>query len=250
MTDPSTPPPSPASQPAPQPTSSGAYDEDRAEALIRDWTTPTVPPLVPELTLHLATELTPLWEATEETLQQTGLPPPFWAFCWAGGQALARWVLDNPDAVEGRRVMDFATGCGVAALAAAKAGAERVQGNEIDAYALTALRLNAALNKVRVAPLDGDVIGSVDRAWDVVLAADVLYEKALADRVLPWLQALAATGTRVLLADPGRSYLPGTDEGVSSSGGRLVALATYDVAVPEAIEDRSVRTTTVFALVP
>ncbi|WP_413208169.1 class I SAM-dependent methyltransferase [Rhodospirillum sp. A1_3_36] len=199
------------------------------------------PPLVPEIRLRLATEITPLWQATEIVLEKEGVPPPFWAFCWAGGQALARHVLDHPETVRGRRVLDFAAGCGVCGIAAALAGAKAVEGNEIDPVAMEAMSMNAALNGVDLLPQEGDVVGSLDRVWDVVLAGDVCYEKPLAERVIPWMRALAARGTRVLIADPGRSYLP-------SQG--LSALATYSVPVSRELEDRDIRETTVYALLP
>ncbi|ABC21377.1 class I SAM-dependent methyltransferase [Rhodospirillum rubrum] len=201
----------------------------------------TTPPLLPEMSLYLATEVTPLWEATEVALERHGVPPPYWAFCWAGGQALARHLIDHPEIVRGRRVLDFAAGCGVCAIASALAGAKAVDAAEIDSFALAAIALNATLNKVAVTSLDGDVIGALDRGWDVVLAGDVCYERPMADRVIPWLRALAGRGTKVLLADPGRAYLPGTG---------LSALATYEVPVSRDLEDRDIRSTTVYALLP
>lgn len=224
----------------------GAGPEDaarlRARRFVSTHTAPTRPPLVPELTLALATEVTPLWEATEAELAAHDLPPPFWAFCWAGGQALARYVLDHPETVRGRRVLDFAAGCGVCALAAARAGATPpVEANEIDAFALAAITLNAEANGLPLRPLPGDVVGALDRAWDVVLAADICYEEPMAGRVIAWLRALAGRGTRVLLADPGRAYLPATG---------LSALATYAVPVSRDLEDREIRDTTVYALLP
>nr|WP_207160344.1 methyltransferase [Rhodospirillum rubrum] len=201
----------------------------------------TTPPLLPEMSLYLATEVTPLWEATEVALERHGVPPPYWAFCWAGGQALARHLIDHPEIVRGRRVLDFAAGCGVCAIASALAGAKAVDAAEIDSFALAAIALNTTLNKVAVTALDGDVIGTLDRCWDVVLAGDVCYERPMADRVIPWLRALAGRGTKVLLADPGRAYLP-------KSG--LSALATYEVPVSRDLEDRDIRSTTVYALLP
>ncbi|MDE1968147.1 MAG: methyltransferase [Alphaproteobacteria bacterium] len=204
---------------------------------VRDHTAVVSPPLVPEIRLHLATEVTPLWQATEATLQQTQLPPPYWAFAWAGGQALARHLLDHPALVSGRRVLDFGAGSGVVAIAAAKAGA-RVTAAEPDRFALAALALNAALNKVDIVVENGDVLAT-DGGWDTVLAGDMCYERPLAERLIPWLAARARGGALVLLGDPGRAYLP--------TGG-LHALARYWVPTPLDLEDREARETTVWQL--
>jgi predicted nicotinamide N-methyase len=212
-----------------------------ARTFIESQTAIVHPPLLPEIALRLATEVTPLWEATEAMLETSGMAPPFWAFCWAGGQALARHVLDNPETVRGRRVLDFAAGGGVCGIAAVLAGAKAVEGNEIDPMAMVAMEMNAALNGVTLAPREGDVVGALDRVWDVVLAGDVCYERPMADRVIPWLRALAARGTRVLVADPGRAYLP--KQGLS-------ALSTHTVPVSRELEDRDFRETTVYALLP
>ena len=198
-------------------------------------------PLVPEIRLHLATEVTPLWQATESELARSGLEPPFWAFAWPGGQALARYVLDRPELVRNRRVLDIAAGSGLAAIAAAKAGAARVVANEIDDFAAVALALNAALNGAAVEVSRRDLLGgSVDR-FDVVLAGDVCYERPMTERIVPWLRARAAEGALVLLGDPGRAYLP-------SSG--LVELARYDVPTTLELEDRTLRETVVWRVMP
>jgi predicted nicotinamide N-methyase len=188
-------------------------------------------PLAPELSLHLADETLPIWEKTEEALGEVGLPPPFWAFAWAGGQALARYVLDNPDLVAGRRVLDFACGCAISGLAAARAGASQVDASEIDAFAVAAAQANARLNALAIAPALRDVVGE-DDGWDVVLAGDVFYEGPGAARIETWLARLHARGALVLIGDPGRSFLP---------QGRLQQLARYDVAVTRDLEDREVR---------
>lgn len=188
-------------------------------------------PLAPELSLHLADETLPIWEKTEEALGEAGLPPPFWAFAWAGGQALARYVLDNPDLVAGRRVLDFACGCAISGLAAARAGASQVDASEIDAFAVAAAQANARLNALAIAPALRDVVGE-DDGWDVVLAGDVFYEGPGAARIETWLARLHARGALVLIGDPGRSFLP---------QGRLQQLARYDVAVTRDLEDREVR---------
>ena len=178
---------------------------DRA-AFVRANTVPTQAPLVPELTLHLATEITPIWQATEDWLRETGTEPPFWAFAWPGGQALARHLLDHPQAVAGRRVLDFAAGCGIAAIAAARAGATRVEAAEIDPLAVAAIRANAAINGAAVSASAEDVVGCPCR-WDLILCGDVCYEAPMTGRILPWLRGLAAAA-EVWLADPGRAYLP------------------------------------------
>jgi len=207
------------------------------DAFIRANTEIARPALVPELRLHLATEITPLWQATEKTLAEGNLPPPFWAFPWAGGQALARHVLDHPEIVRGRRVLDFAAGSGLVALAAAHAGAAEVTAVEIDAFAEAAMRLNAALNGLTITPLCSDIVGQPQPGLDVLLVGDICYERPLAERVMAWLKALSATGTTVLMGDPGRTYLP-------KQG--LEALATYTVPTSRELEDREIRETTVW----
>jgi len=205
-------------------------------AFVRAETTLAAPPLVPEIRLHLASEVVPLWQATEETLTRRGLPPPYWAFAWPGGQAIARHVLDNPDLLRGARVLDFAAGSGLAAIAAAKAGAANIVAAEIDEFALAAIALNARVNGVRVETISEDIVGWPS-AWDVVLAGDVCYERPMAERVARWFAALAAAGTQVLMADPGRAYLP--REG-------LVEVARYEVPTSLDLEDRKQRETIVW----
>ncbi|MBW8268248.1 class I SAM-dependent methyltransferase [Caldovatus aquaticus] len=213
---------------------------DAAEAFIRAHTAVARAPLVPEIALHLATEVTPIWQATEAWLSQANVAPPFWAFAWPGGQALARLLLDEPARVAGRRVLDFAAGCGIGAIAAARAGAARVEAAEIDPLAAAAVRLNAALNGVAVAVVAADLVGAACR-WDTVLAGDVCYEAPMTRRILPWLRGLAAAGAEVLLADPGRAYLP--REG-------LAPLARYAVPTTRELEDREERAVTVHRLLP
>ena len=198
------------------------------------------PPLTPEIKLHLATEITPIWEATEATLAQMNLPPPYWAFAWAGGQALTRFLLDHPDWVKGKRVLDFASGSGLSAIGAAKAGAASVQAAEIDDYAIAAIALNARINNVAIDLVREDLVGVAPR-WDVVLAGDVCYERPMAERVIAWFRALAGRGVAILMGDPGRAYLP-------QSG--LVELARYQVPTSLELEDRTVRETIVWRLMP
>ena len=166
------------------------------------------PPLLPEIRLHLATEITPIWQATEETLARSGLPPPYWAFAWAGGQALARYLLDHPEIVAGRSVLDFGAGSGLVAIAAAKAGAASVLAAEIDHFAAAAIAANATLNGVAITVTTADVLDGLDHRWEIVTAGDICYERPMAGRVISWLRALAARGSLVLLGDPGRAYLP------------------------------------------
>ncbi|MEQ1952767.1 methyltransferase [Mesorhizobium sp. CN2-181] len=194
------------------------------------------PPHVPEIALYLADEAHDLWHRTEEELEAIGLPPPFWAFAWAGGQGLARHILDNPNIVQGRTILDFATGSGLVAIAAAKAGAASVTAVDIDPFCGAAIALNAAANGVSVRFSDDDLMGR-DESWDIVLAGDVFYDRALTDRIVPWFSALAARGASVLVGDPGRSYLPKD---------RVQPLAVYQVQVTRALEDAEVKRTTVW----
>ena len=208
-----------------------------AAAFIRANTAREAPPLVPEVTLHLATELVPIWRATEEDLEKMGLPPPYWAFAWAGGQALARYILDNPAIVAGKRVLDFASGSGLVAVAAAQAGAASVTANDIDPYAVAAIRANAEANGVVLTVCGDDVVGDDAAEWDVILAGDICYEQPLADRVTAWLRGLAGAGKTVLIGDPGRTYLP--KEG-------LEWVVRYAVKTTRELEDTEVRNAVVW----
>jgi predicted nicotinamide N-methyase len=209
-----------------------------AEAFVRAHTRPGRAALVPELTLHLATEITPIWQATEDWLSTQNIAPPFWAFAWPGGQALARYILDNPALVAGRLVLDFATGCGIAALAAARAGASRVEASEIDTLAIAATLLNARENGLCLTGLSEDVVGSACR-WDIILCGDVCYEAPMARHILPWLQRMDADGAEIWLADPGRAYLPREN---------LAELACYDVPTSLELEDHTSRRTVLYRL--
>ena len=197
------------------------------------------PPHVPELRLHLASEAHELWLKTEEELEEIGLPPPFWAFAWAGGQGLARYVLDHPESVCGKRVLDFASGSGLVAIAAAKAGAAKVLAADIDPWTETAIRLNAALNDVDISFTGLDLVGKPVEA-DVLLAGDVFYDRTFADLLVPWFLELTEKGVIVLVGDPGRAYLPKE---------RLRAEATYQVPVTRALEDSEVKKTTVWRFI-
>jgi predicted nicotinamide N-methyase len=206
------------------------------DAFVRAETRLRPVPHAPEICLHVADEATELWRRTEEELGQLGLPPPFWAFAWAGGQALARYLLDHPEAVRGRRVLDFASGSGLVAIAAAKAGAAEVDACDIDPFAIAAIGINAAANGVGVAAVEADLVGR-DGGWDTVLAGDVCYERDLAQRATGWLFGLSRRGATVLIGDPGRSYLPND---------RLEAVATYRVPVTRSLEDSDVKQSTVW----
>lgn len=207
-----------------------------AADFIRAHTALARPTLVPEIPLWSATEITPLWQATEAWLAARDLAPPFWAFAWPGGQALARHVLDHPRLVAGRRVLDFAAGGGIAAIACARAGAASVAAAEIDPLARAAIALNAAENGVAVTVAAEDVVGTRGQ-WDLILAGDVCYEALMTARILPWLRA-RARGAEVILADPGRAYLPAG----------LAALARYRVPTTRELEDRDSREVTLYRL--
>ncbi|MCJ2062030.1 methyltransferase [Methylobacterium sp. J-088] len=199
-------------------------------------------PHAPEIRLHVADEATALWEKTEEEMESIGLPPPFWAFAWAGGQALARYILDNPDRVTGARIIDFASGSGLVAIAAARAGAQHVTASDLDPFAMAAIRLNAAANDVAglIEPVSDNLLGTEPEV-DLVLAADVFYERDLAEAVTTWLFGLQARGVQVLIGDPGRTYLPRD---------RLECLATYAVPVSRSLEDTEIKRSHVWRLRP
>ena len=165
-----------------------------------------------------------------------GLPPPFWAFAWAGGQALARYVLDNPTLVRGKRVLDFACGSGLVGLAAALAGARLVEASDIDPFAVAAIEANAAENRVAVTARCEDLIGA-DEGWDAVLAGDVAYEKDMAGAATDWLAALHRRGATVLVGDPRRTYL---------ALDRLESVIEYRVPVTRELEDSEIKRTGVF----
>lgn len=206
---------------------------------IRANTALIAPPHVPEIRLHLADEAHDLWHRTEEELQEIGVEPPFWAFAWAGGQGLARYILDNPQIVAGKRVVDFATGSGLVAIAAMKAGAAGVLASDIDPFCADAVALNAAANGVTVSTTDRDLVGEAP-GCDVLLAGDVFYDRAFAARLVPWLRDLSAAGVTVLVGDPGRAYLPRE---------KLTELARYEVPVTRILEDAEVKRTTVWQFV-
>ena len=212
---------------------------DPRRALIVTGTRPARPELVPEVLLHLAEDTTALWQHLEEEHGAAGSEPPFWAAAWAGGQAVARHVLDTPALVAGRTVLDVASGSGLCAVAAAKAGAARVLAADIDELSVVAVAENAALNGVEVEPVLADLLAGDPPAVDVVLAGDVWYERRMAERFLAWLRRCRDAGCEVLVGDPGRAFLPRE---------ALVELARYDIAADESLESAAVRHAAVFTL--
>ncbi len=196
-------------------------------------------PLVPEISLYVAHEAVPLWQKTEEQLGEMGLPPPFWAFAWVGGQALARYILDNPDIVCGKKVLDLASGSGLVGIAAMMAGAGVVTAADIDGFALAAIRLNAKTNNVVVAVCGDDLLDGVPPDVEVIVVGDLCYEKLLAERLMSWLKIAVERGICVLIGDPGRSYLPQDS---------LVSCASYDVPVTRDLEDTEIKNSQVWRL--
>jgi predicted nicotinamide N-methyase len=197
------------------------------------------PPHTPEIALYLADEVTPIWRMTEEELGRIGLPPPFWAFAWAGGQALARYLLDHPGVVAGKRVLDFAAGSGLVGIAAMKAGAASALCADIDGFCAAAVALNAEANGVALDFTDENLLDAPPPPVEVIAAGDICYEKPLAERVLAWLDEARARGTTVLIGDPGRAYFPRQG---------LERLAEYQVPTTRELEDMEVKKTAVYAL--
>ena len=219
--------------------------DDPALRLIRAYTELRSPAIVPEIKLHLGRDMLELWQQTEVALYARAVatgdtPPPYWAFAWPGGQAVARYILDRRNEFSGRSLLDFGAGSGLVAIAGALAGAEPVIAAEIDAGARIAMELNAAANGVFVEAIEYDIIGGSGR-WQTICAGDICYERPLAEHAIAWLRQLAAEGAEVLIGDPGRNYLP--DSG-------LRRLATYEVPTSREIEDRDMRETSVYRLLP
>jgi predicted nicotinamide N-methyase len=194
---------------------------------------------IPEVSLHLADQITPVWRSTEQAMGPLGLAPPFWAFAWAGGQAVARYVLDHPSEAAGRTVLDFASGSGLCAIAALKAGAASALAVDIEPLCAAAIALNAEANGVAAASLIADILDRPPPAVDLILAGDICYEKPLAARVLAWLTLAHHAGTRVLIGDPHRTYFPAKG---------LVPLADYQVPTTRELEDRDVKQAGVWTL--
>jgi len=212
---------------------------DDLTAFIRINTRLSPVPLVPQIRIYGADEATALWQKTEDELERGYGPPPFWAFAWAGGQALARYILDHPELVQDKYVLDFASGSGLVAIAAAIAGAREVEANDIDPFAGEAVRLNSIENGVAVKTRIVNLIGSIE-PWDIIFAGDISYERDTAAGVSNWLEARAKAGTLVLIGDPGRAYLPRE---------KLRSLASYDVPVTLALEDVAIKRTDVWCFV-
>jgi predicted nicotinamide N-methyase len=208
-------------------------------AFIRANTILTAPALVPEIRLYLATESVPIWQKTEDQLGEMNVPPPFWAFPWAGGQALARYVLDHPELVAGKRVLDLGCGSGLTAIAPMLAGAASVLAADIDEIALVAVAVNAAENGVVIETTSADLLAASPAAYDVVMVGDLFYERQLADRVLAYIEKAVAGGAVVLIGDPKRNYFP---------TGRFTSCATYAVPVSRELEDSELKQTTVWRL--
>lgn len=213
------------------------------EGFIRANTARERPAMVPEFELWLASEYVPIWQATEEWLEAQNIDPPYWAFCWPGGQAIARYLLDNPAEVRGKQVIDFAAGSGISSLAAARAGARSVLANDIDAMSLAATRLNAQGNGLHVDLSDADWLAGPDGepAAEIVIAGDVCYEREMSQRALAWLRSHAARGRLVLLGDPGRNYF-------SAQG--LEERARYTIPTSLQLENRGMRETVVWRVLP
>lgn len=210
------------------------------DAFIRANTRLLAVPLTPDIVLYLADEAVPLWHKTEEEIGEAGLPPPFWAFAWAGGQALARYVLDNASLLRGKSVLDLASGSGLVGIAAMKAGASSVTVADIDGFACAAAVLNAAANGVTLSACQDDLLaGQSCETWDVILAGDIFYERDTAQRAFDFLSAHAARGVAVLIGDPGRSYLPRD---------KLRRIADYSVPVTRDLEDTEIKQTAVWQL--
>jgi predicted nicotinamide N-methyase len=213
----------------------------RRRAFIRHWTHLQAPPLVPEVRLHLAERVMPLWEALARDAAEPELPPPYWAFAWAGGQALARYVLDHPELVRDRRVVDLATGSGLCAIAATLAGARELLAIDIDPWAREAVALNASANGVHIPFAGDDPLDTEPPDTDVILAGDIGYEWALAERGVTWLRRAASKGVEVLVGDPERHHLP--HEGLHEA-------CVYEVPTTNDLEQAPSKRTTIYRVLP
>ncbi|MFD2204359.1 class I SAM-dependent methyltransferase [Kiloniella antarctica] len=208
------------------------------KAFIKENTRPSGTPLLgDQIQLYLAVEDLPFWQHGEKELETLGLDIPFWAFAWAGGQALAQYILNHPHVVKGKRVLDFACGCGLQAIAAKLAGAKDVLAVDIDPFAITATKLNAELNNVRINTCVENLVGEPNAGWDLILAGDVCYEGPMAEEITQWLKDLSHQGTTVLMGDPGRTYLPKMG---------LKRIIAYSVLTSSSLEDTDVRNAVVW----
>lgn len=213
------------------------HDDAYWEAFIHANTELMAPPLVPELKLHLATESVPIWQKTEDELGELNVPPPYWAFAWAGGQALARYMLDHRALIAGHRVLDLGTGSGLTALAAMQAGAAATLAADIDRLALIATRLNASANGLTVRTTAEDLLAGAPERYDIVLVGDLFYERQLADKVVAFINAARAGGAVVLIGDPKRNYFPRDS---------FNQVAEYRVPVTRELEDSEIKQTAVW----
>lgn len=195
---------------------------------------------IPSIKLYQADEVHKLWHMTEAEMGKIDLPPPYWAFPWAGGEALALYILENPETVKGKKVLDFASGSGLVGIAAKQAGALSVLSNDIDAFACEAIRLNARLNKVSVAIENDNLVNkgqTLKNAFDVILAGDVFYDKIMSETVIKWFQCFDRSRTAIFVGDPARAYLPEK---------LLERKATFNLRVSKAIEDKSSKDVTIW----
>ncbi|MDX1402324.1 MAG: 50S ribosomal protein L11 methyltransferase [Kiloniellales bacterium] len=211
------------------------------DRFIRENTELMTNPLVPEIKLWLASEIVPIWQMTEEDLAAENLPPPYWAFAWAGGQAISRYVLDHPESVRGKRVLDFACGSAIQGIAAALSGASEVEAADIDPFARAAAALNAEANGVSLKTVSEDLTETNEKNWDVILAGDICYEAPLAKKVETWLRQRLSDGAEVIMGDPGRSYFP--RHGLE----RIIA---YSVKTTRELEDSDLRNAVVWRMIP
>jgi predicted nicotinamide N-methyase len=195
------------------------------------------PPLVPEIVLHLAAESLPIWQKTEDELGEINLPPPYWAFAWAGGQAVARYLIDHPEVCRGQTVLDLGSGSGISAIAAAKTGANAVLAADIDKVALAACALNARANAVALKTIGTDLLAEPPAGERVIIIGDLFYERQLADRVVAYIAEAKARGSAIYIGDPQRSYFP---------EGRFTRLAEYQVPVTRELEDAEIKRTAVW----
>lgn len=215
----------------------GSLTPDAMAAFVRDNARLIAPPLVPEIKLYLAEESVPIWQKSEEELGELNVPPPFWAFAWAGGQALARYLFDTPQICFGERVVDLGSGSGMTAIAAAKCGAASVLAADIDQFALASCRLNADANGVFIDTTSADLLAAPPAPAGVLLIGDLFYERALADRVVAYIDAAKSQGAAVYIGDPQRSYFPRD---------KFTLLASYHVPVTRELEDSEIKKTAVW----
>jgi predicted nicotinamide N-methyase len=205
---------------------------------VRRNTTLQAVPDLPGVRLHLADDVTTVWRQTGEALGADDPALPYWAFAWVGGLAISRYLVEHPEEVEGRTVLDLATGSGLCAIVAARCGAASVHGTDIDPFAEAAVAVNARANGAHIGFSGRDLLDQAPPDYDVILAGDVCYEETMAGRMMDWLRAAARRGARVLIGDPGRTYLPRD----------LEPHATYEVRTSREIEASDARAATVYTI--